>query len=224
MDIARVARHNMIDGQLEPNQVLDVRLIAAMGVTPREAFVGAAYAGAAYVDDNIPLEGGRYLMQPVVLGRLIQAADVQAGDKVLVVGGNTGYSSVVLAQLGCRVVMVEEQRELADRARRIMADMGITTVEIQTSALHSGYAAHAPYDAMLIDGAIEEVPHALADQLVEGGHLVSVRSLACRPGAQAGLGRAVCLTKIDGALCEVALFDASVPVIPSFKKTVGFEF
>ncbi len=218
----QMARHNMIDGQLEPNQVTDPRIIAALGVTPREQFVPEIYAANAYVDDNIPLGSGRFLMQPVALGRLLQAAQIEVGTKVLVVAGNTGYSAAVLAQLGCQVTMVEEQRELADRARRILSDMGVRQVEILTAALHSGDPAHAPYEVILIDGAVEIVPDALKQQLAEGGRLVTLVAAASGPEQQGVMARAVLLQRLQAQFAQIILFDAAVPVIPALKAHSDF--
>lgn len=224
MNVSQAARYHMIDGQLEPNQVLEEHIVAAMSVTPREAFVPEAYQANAYVDDNIPLGQGRYLMAPVVFGRLLQAAAVDPGDKVLVVGGATGYSATVIAQLGAKVVVVEEQRELADKARQVLAEKGQGGVEIKTSALYLGCESGGPYDVIFVDGAVSEVPEGLFKQLAEGGCLVTVRNVTRRPGEDVGLGRAVRFTQTSDGLVEDALFDANVPVISVFKQKENFTF
>lgn len=222
MGNAQAARHNMIDGQLEPNQVLDPRIVAALGITPRERFVPETLSASAYVDDNIPLSNGRYLMQPVALGRLLQAAQIAEGEKVLVVAGNTGYSAAVLAHMSCQVSMVEEQRELADRGRRVLSELGVRHVDVQTAAHHSGYPAHAPYQVILVDGAVEVLPEALTDQLADGGRLITLRAVSGQ--VMGALARAIIIEKSGDKLNERVLFDAAVPVIPSFKQSAGFTF
>lgn len=222
MNNPQLARHHMIDGQLEPNLVLRPEVIAAMGVTPRERFVPAAYRQCAYIDEDIPLGHGRYMMEPMVLGQLIQALEVQQGDKALVVAGNTGYSAVILAQLGASVLVVEEQRELADFSRQALAEMGLDNVKVQTSALKNGCPASAPYDVILVDGAVEEVPAALIDQLAEGGRLAVVENHPNPSGLVAGMGSIVLIRKTHGMTCKHVIDDVSVPVIPSFRKESGF--
>jgi protein-L-isoaspartate(D-aspartate) O-methyltransferase len=216
MNNTQLARHHMIDGQLEPNRVLRPEVIAAMGVTPRERFVPASYRQCAYIDEDIPLGHGRFMMQPMTLAQLIQALDVKPGDKALVVAGNTGYSAVILAQLGAKVTVVEEQRELADFSRQALAEMGFDTIKVQTSALYNGCSAAAPFDVILIDGAVEAVPAKLLEQLAEGGRLATVESNANPMSLVAGMGRSVLWRKEKGLLNKRIMDDASVPVIASF--------
>ncbi len=222
MNNPQQARHHMIDGQLEPNLVLRPEVIAAMGVTPRERFVPAAYRQCAYIDEDIPLGHGRYMMEPMVLGQMIQALQVQQGDKALVIAGNTGYSAVILAQLGADVLVVEEQRELADFSRQALAEMGLEKIKVQTSALKTGCPINAPYDAILIDGAVEAVPDTLIDQLAEDGRLAVVENHPNPSGLVAGMGDILLIRKEHGMVCRHVIDDVSVPVIPAFRKKPEF--
>lgn len=224
MTNAMTARYHMIDGQLAPNRIVDSAIIAAMGVTPRELFVPQAYAAAAYVDDNIPLGSGRYLMRPQTLAELLQVAQISDGMEVLVVGGNTGYSSRVIAQLGAKVVMVEERRELAEKARQLLSEKTRNAVEVKMAPLVQGYASAAPYQVILIDGAVDVVPAALHEQLAEGGRLLCVRSIGHSVKDGAGLGRAILQQKINGEVFERELFDAAVPLMDAFKQPEAFRF
>lgn len=222
MNNPQVARHHMIDGQLEPNRVIREDVIAAMGVTPRERFVPVAYRQCAYLDEDIPLGHGRYLMEPRVLARLVQALDIKQDEKALVLGGNTGYSAVILIQLGCKVVVVEEQRELADFSRQALAEMGMSSVKIQTSALCNGCPADGPFDIILVDGGVESVPECLVNQLAEGGRMALVVGAHSTSGLVAGVGRAMVLRKQGGVINSEVLGDASVPIIPSLMKEQKF--
>ena len=224
MDVSTAARHHMIDGQLAPNAVSDERVVAAMGISPRERFVPDAYKGCAYVDDNIPLGHDRYVMQPQTLGLLLQAAQLEPGVKALLIGGATGYSALVMSHLGADVTVIEELRELADQARLILSELGQKNIEIKTSALHLGCPGSAPYDVILINGAVEEVPEEILEQLSENGRLVTVRNVACRPSETIGLGRGIIVRRSGEQFVEQTLFDASVPLIQAFKKEQGFEF
>lgn len=224
MNNAMTARHHMIDGQLAPNRIINETIIAAMGVTPRESFVPTTFAKNAYVDDNIPLGNNRFIMRPQVLATLLQVAEITDGVNALVVAGNTGYTAQVMAQLGAKVLMVEELRELADRARQLLSHKGRRAVEVKVAPLVQGYASAAPYGVIVIDGAVEDVPQTLQEQLVEGGKLVTIRNVMCRAGEAVGLGRIIVQQKIDGEIFEREIADASVPLIAAFKRQESFRF
>jgi protein-L-isoaspartate(D-aspartate) O-methyltransferase len=217
-DFAR-ARLNMIEGQLRPNRVTDPALLAAMAEVPREAFLPPALRPLAYIDEDIPLAGGRALMEPMVFARLVQEARVRAGSKVLVVAAGAGYGAAVLARMGARVVALEAPGPAAEALRASPA-AGAAGVVIAIGPLAEGWAAEAPYDVVLIEGAVEEIPPALPGQLAEGGRLVTVRASG-RPGV---LGRAVRLLRLAGTVTEVPLFDAGTPLLPEFRRAPAFVF
>lgn len=223
MDYSKTARHNMIDGQLAPGTAVDPRVTAAFGVTPREKFVPELYQRCAYVDEDLPLGNGRYLMQPLTLGLMVQEAQIKEGENALVIGGSTGYSSMVLSHLGCKVTMVEEQRELADAARRIFSELGAGNVKVQMGGLQAGHKTGAPYDVILIDGAVEYVPDTLIKQLAEGGRLVAI---ICQNTIDvptvSGVGQVMVMTKQGEQLHSRVVGDASVPVLPPFVKEDKF--
>ena len=223
MDYSQTARHNMIDGQLAPGTAVDPKVTAAFGVTPREKFVPEIYQNCAYADEDLPLGNGRYLMQPLTLGLMLQEAQIKEGDNTLVIGGSTGYSSLVLSHLGCKVTMVEEQRELADAARRIFSDLGAGQIKVQMGGLQAGHKAGAPYDVILVDGAAEYVPDALVKQLGDDGRLLVVlcKNKAGTPNV-AGVGQITVMTKQGDQLNSRVVGDASVPTLPPFKKDDTF--
>jgi len=218
------ARHNMIDGQLEPNQVLDEKIIAAMGVIPREAFVPAPLRASAYVDDNLPIGQGRYLMRPVTLGRLLQEAQIDEMSNVLVVAAGTGYTPAVIALLGAKVTALDESAEWADAARAAFLAHGIRGIDMRVGGLRAGCDDAGPFDVIWIDGAVEELPEALMAQLKEGGRLLSIRAVAEQPYVSGALGRAFVMEKRDGQLYERVLFDATAAVLTAFRKKEGFTF
>ncbi|MCI5048991.1 MAG: protein-L-isoaspartate O-methyltransferase [Rickettsiales bacterium] len=224
MDVSTAARHHMIDGQLEPNQVQDERVVAAMGISPRERFVPEGFENCAYVDDNIPFGSSRYLMRPLALGRMLQAAQIMPKEKALVIAGSTGYSALVMSHLGADVTVIEESGELANKARVILQDLGQQNISIRTAAQHQGCPESAPYDIILIDGAVEDVPQAILDQLSDSGRLITVRNKQLKPGEPVGMGEAIIIEKFDGQCVERALFDTAVPVLSAFRKDSGFVF
>ncbi|HZL30787.1 MAG TPA: protein-L-isoaspartate O-methyltransferase [Pseudolabrys sp.] len=213
------ARRHMVDGQVRTADVTDLRIISAMLEVPRERFVPPQAAGLAYLDLGLPLKdmgaAARSLLKPMVLAKLIQAADLAPDAKVLVVGCATGYSAAVLARIAGQVVALEQDEKLAPIAQAALA--GIPNVSAVKGPLAGGWAKAAPYDAILIDGAVEEVPEVLSTQLKDGGRLVCV--LGASPGASAMLYR-----KSGLGLSGRAIFDAAATVLPGFAKAQVFAF
>ena len=217
-----IARANMVENQVRPNRVTDDRVLGAMAAIPRERFVPEKFAGIAYVDEDIAVGDGRYLMEPMVLARLLQAAAIDAGDVVLDIGCATGYSTAVLARLADTVVAVESDAALAETAIALMTELDADNTAVVTGEHAEGYAKQAPYDVIVVEGAVDEVPRALSDQLGEGGRLVAVVT-----GGDEGVnrvGRATLLRRIHGALSSRVLFDAAVPPLPGFAIDRGFVF
>jgi protein-L-isoaspartate(D-aspartate) O-methyltransferase len=214
MDFAK-ARQNMIEGQLRPNKVTDGPLLAAMGEVPREAFLPPTKWALAYADEDVEIAPGRWLLEPMVFARLVQAAEVKPGTRVLVVAASTGYGAAVLARMGARVVALEAPGPLAEALARTAP-----AVQAVVGPVAAGWAAASPYDVILIEGAVAQVPEALLAQLAEGGRLLAVRA-AKRPGV---LGRAVKLVKLSGTVTEVVLFEAGTPELPEFRPAPAFVF
>ncbi|MDA5193284.1 protein-L-isoaspartate O-methyltransferase family protein [Govanella unica] len=212
-----IARDHMIEGQIKPNQVSDPHVLEAFRHTAREVYVPAALRGVAYVDESIEIAPGRYLMEPRVFARLLQAALPGAGDVVLDVGSGSGYSAAVLAALAGSVVALEEDGDLAARATALLAESGLANAEVVKGALVDGCAGHGPYQVIVLNGQVDEVPQALLDQLADGGRLVGVERLG-------GVGKAVLYQKDQGIVGRRELFDASVAPLPGFAKPKSFTF
>jgi protein-L-isoaspartate(D-aspartate) O-methyltransferase len=207
-------RRAMVASQLRTTGVNDPRVLAAMGSVPRERFVPPQRAAIAYADALVPLGEGRQLNSPMALGKLLTEAAPQPGERAMVIGAATGYAAAVLARLVGPVVAVEEDEALAARARAALAGSAVTLIE---GPLVEGYKQGAPYDLILIDGAVEHVPGALIDQLAEGGRLASgvveqgVQRLAI--GRRAGQGFGM-----------TAFSDVAAAVVPGFLKPRAFSF
>src|SRR3954465_15840571 len=166
------ARKRMVDGQLRPNRVTDPRVLDAMRDLPREEFLPAAARARAYSDEDVPLPGGRTMVAPMVIARLAQLAAVRPGDRALVVCAGTGYGAAVLARCGARVTAIETDAGLAGMAREVLgALLPAGVVRIESDSPVSGFAAGAPYDVILIEGEVPEMPQAVVEQLAEGGRL-----------------------------------------------------
>jgi protein-L-isoaspartate(D-aspartate) O-methyltransferase len=214
-------RVKMVDGQLRTTGITDPRVLHAMGGIPREAFLPAVRRPLAYLDEdiNIPTRSGRarYLMEPAPFARLAQLAAVRASDRVLDVGCGTGYSSAVLSRLGASVVALECEPDLAETARSTLASIGFDNVTVVEGALENGYPQGAPYDVILLDGAVDEVPEALFGQLAEGGRLVAVTG-----EGNAGIAR-ICVKDGGVVSCRRA-FNAAIRPLPGFRRAPAFEF
>ncbi len=220
------ARANMVENQVRPNKVTDDRVLKAMAAVPRERFVPEKFTGVAYVDEDIAVSAGRYLMEPMVLARLLQAASIEPGDVVLDIGCATGYSTAVLARLAETVVALESDPDLAETATALMVELDADNTAVVTGELAEGYAKQAPYDVIVLEGAVEEVPQSLSDQLIEGGRLVAVVTGGKRSDHRGGhrVGRATLMRRLHGALSSSILFDGSVPPLPGFDIKRGFVF
>lgn len=219
-----IARRNMVDCQLVPGNVMQEDIIDAMANVPREQFVPDQLRGNAYIDEDLPLAKKRYLLAPLVLARMLELAAIKKSDTVLDIGCGTGYSTAILGQLAEKVVAVEEQMELAEKARQLLTRLHIPNAEVITGPFAPGYPSSGPYDVILINGAIKALPDSLADQLAEGGRLVAINNIAQRPGEEAGLGHIIIYQKSGGRLFSKQAFDASVPLLHGFEEKRQFEF
>lgn len=217
MDLV-AARTNMVEGQLRPNRVTEGALVQAFQTVPREVFVPAALRSVAYLDEDLPLGGGRYLMEPMVLGRLLQAARIQPTDVVLVVGATTGYAAAICGRLAATVVALESEAALMETAQAALLETEADTVVLVHGPLEAGWPAQAPYNVILVDGGVRQVPACLLEQLADGGRLVTVLATGAGPGA------ARLYQKIAGSVSGLTLFDASVRALPGFDDEPPFTF
>jgi protein-L-isoaspartate(D-aspartate) O-methyltransferase len=214
-------RRAMVDGQVRTADVTDMPLLAAMLELPRENFFPPDKASLAYLDLDVSVSAAgrpvRRLLKPMVLAKLIQAAGVLDTDRVLDVGCATGYSTALLARLGGSVTGVEDDSGLAAQASDALARAGLSNAAIVTGPLSRGWAATAPYDVIILQGASEVPPAALLDQLAEGGRLVGVLG----PGPA---GKATLYRRIEGDLSSRPLFDAAAAPLPGFVRPAEFVF
>ncbi|WP_315920168.1 protein-L-isoaspartate O-methyltransferase [Mesorhizobium sp. SP-1A] len=214
-------RVKMVDGQIRTVDVTSAPLLAALLTVPRERFTPADVRDLAYIDEDIRVADGahgpRYLMEPASLARLIQLAQVDTQDNVLDIGCATGYSAAVLSRLARSVVGLEADSALADVARSVIPQLGYDNVEVVTGPMNAGYAAKAPYDVILIEGSVDEVPEALLVQLREGGRLVAVEGRG-----NAGIARL--FLKTNGVATGRRAFNAAIKPLPGFERARAFEF
>ncbi|MBI1272789.1 MAG: methyltransferase domain-containing protein [Alphaproteobacteria bacterium] len=213
------ARRNMVESQLRPNKVTDERILMAMERLPRELFVSAAVQGIAYIDEDVAIGPGRFLLEPMVFGRLLQEAEIDAQDRVLDVGCGQGYSAAVLAGMAGEVVALEQSEVFLQQAATHLNKFGIHNVQLTPGNLTEGYAGRAPYNVIIVNGAVAGVPEALMAQLAEGGRLMAV---VCT--GKTGTGKARRYEKHHGQISSRELFDANSPYLPGFEPRSGFTF
>jgi protein-L-isoaspartate(D-aspartate) O-methyltransferase len=212
------ARNCMVDSQIRPNRVTDPRILSAMRRLPRERFLPSNVWPLAYADEDVPLGNGRFMLEPMVLARLLQAANLRDNERVLVVGSGTGYAAAVLAACGCRVTALEEDAALLAIAHSVLPAEapGVTVV---TGPLAAGWPANGPYDLILIEGAVPEIPTALAAQThQENGRLLAAIH------ADGRATQAVIAEATGFGVGVSTLFDCGTPPIPSFRKAPMFAF
>lgn len=215
------ARQKMVDGQVRPSDVTDIRILDAMLAVPREAFVPQNQRALAYLDLDLDVTDGasakRFLIKPVVTAKMLQAADIKDTDSVLVVGCATGYAAAVVAKLAGQVTATESDPSLAAKAKEAFAQLGLANVTVRAAPPAEGDQANAPYDVILLNGATEVVPEGLYRQLKEGGRLVGVFAMT-QPQ------RAMIVTRSHGDFGNRALFDAAIPVLPGLERLPAFVF
>ncbi len=211
------ARNRMVDSQIRPVQVNDPRILGAMRTLTRERFVPAEAGALAYADRAIKLRGARVLMEPRIIARMLQVAVPRAGEAALVVGAATGYAAVLLSALGLRVTALEQDPELAAEGARLCAELA-PTVRFRLGPLQAGWPADAPYDLILVDGAVRALPEAFAAQLAAAGRLTAVL------WPEGRCGTAVLAEASTHGLRTRPQFDASSPLIPELAPAARFSF
>ena len=225
MPSSATMRNNMMLGQLLTNDIANKDILHAMTEIPREPFVPENLRGVAYVDEDMHVGGGRFLMEPLTFAMLLDLAAITPGCRVLNIGCLTGYSAAILSKLASHVVAIDKNEADTQQAREHMKRLGITNVNIQyIKNMSEGYALSAPYDAIVICGAVADIPSHLTSQLAIGGRLVAIRNIANRIDSNGGLGKGLLITKIDHTLQQREFFDASCPLLPGFEAKATFAF
>lgn len=211
------ARTRMVDNQIRTTDVTSHSVLSAFFAVPREAFIPVEKAALAYIDDDIQVAPGRYVMEPSPLAKLLQLASITKDDFVLEIGAGSGYVSALLSEIAGSVVALESDEALASGATSKLAELGYDNVAVVTGDLEAGYGAEAPYDVIFVNGAVEDVSAKLLEQLRDGGRLVAV----------VGYGNASTArlyVKENGTVSERFAFNTSVKPLPGFRKAEEFVF
>ena len=212
-----LARRNMVASQIRTNEVTDPLVIDAMAQVPREHFLPAARQAQAYVDEDVFLAEGRWLMEPMVAARLLQLAKIELSDHVLVLPGGSGYLAAGLSHMASSVVAVEANTSVREAATKTLGQLGADTVALVPGEVTKGCPAQAPFDVIVFDGSVAEIPDGILDQLADGGRCVTV--------IQNGpIGRATLVERSNDKFGQREEFDASIPAIAEFITKPKFVF
>jgi protein-L-isoaspartate(D-aspartate) O-methyltransferase len=211
------ARRAMVDCQVRPSDVTRYAIIEAMLWAPRELFVPQARREVAYAGAEVELAPGRVLLEPRTLAKMIEAAQIGAHDLVLDLAPGSGYSTAVIARMAEAVIAIEPDPDLLDWAQRLLAELEVDNAVVSAGEPAAGDPAHGPFDVIFINGAVDQVPEALASQLKEGGRLVAL----FRDGA---VSKCCVVTRVGAGMSRRFVFDASGPLLSGFEKTAEFVF
>lgn len=213
-DFAR-RRTTMVDTQVRPSDVTKFPIIEAMLKIPRELFVPSDKREVAYAGENVDLGGGRVVLEPRTLAKMLEAADIQPDEMVLDIGAGYGYSSALAAHLAEAVVSLEEDPDLAREAERALSEAGADNAVVVEGALADGAAKHGPYDVIMVEGAVQHMPEAITDQLKDGGRIVAIFQEGVLGVVRVGY-------RIDGQITWRFVFNAGAPVLPGFEASRAF--
>ncbi len=220
-------RRAMVDGQIRTFDVTDQRVIRAFSVVPREAFLTGELRPFAYSDAALTLDAprpgreARVLLRPMHLARMIQGAALLSADRVLLVAGGSGYAACVLAEIAASVVALESEAAFSEATAAGSQRFGLDHIRAVTGDLFSGWPEGAPYDVIVVQGAVETNLDTLLGQLAPGGRLVAIE---CLPGGSRRVGRALRLQRSGGETSARALFDATAPILADFRAPPSFVF
>ena len=209
----------MLESQIRPNKVIDELVLSAFLEIPRELFVQKSMRDIAYIDEDLPLSNGRYLIEPMVLARMVQSLELKVSDNVMIIGVGTGYSTAIISKIVTSVIGVESRSPLIQKAENNLAQLEITNTVLFKERLQEGYSKEAPYNAILIDGGVSEVPSSILNQLADDGKLVSIYR-----SENTAVGEASIWMRSGKKFSRKCLFNAQVPTLDEFKEKQEFLF
>ncbi|WP_417679898.1 protein-L-isoaspartate O-methyltransferase family protein [Pseudodonghicola sp.] len=209
-------RRMMVDTQVRPSDVTKYPIIDALLAVPREIFAPDALRDVAYTGEDLVFGGARVMLEPRTLAKMLDTLDIRQDELVMDVGCATGYSAAVIAKLAQAVVAVEEDADMAGEAPELLSEAGADNAILHQGRLAAGAAEHGPYDAIIVEGGVEEMPQALVDQLKEGGRMIGIF-------IEGALGEVRIGFKRGGKMSWRYVFNAAAPVLPGFEKQRAFS-
>ncbi len=210
-------RTTMVDTQVRPSDVTKYTVIEAMLSVPREAFVPSELRDAAYAGEHLAFETGRVILDPRVLAKMLDFLDIQKDELVLDIGSGLGYSAAVIARMAEAVIAVEDDETRAAEAQSSLADQNVDNAVVHTAKLTEGATEHGPYDVIMLQGGVEELPEEFLAQLKEGGRIAALF-------VEGALGVVRIGYKLNGIVDWSFAFNANAPVLTGFEKRQAFQF
>lgn len=211
------ARTAMVDCQVRPSDVTRYSIIDAMLETPREQFVPKALSEIAYSESEIPLAPGRVVLAPRTMAKMLEAASIGPDDLILDLAPGLGYSTALLSRLGAAVIAIEPDESMADHAAETLSRLEHDNALVSQGVAEEGDAAHGPFDVIFINGAVEEIPIALTQQLKDGGRIIAIV-------AEGAIGKCRIAVRAENSMAVRDVFDATAPVLDGFRKAKEFVF
>ena len=208
-------RKIMVDTQIRPSDVTKFPIIDAFLSVPREKFVPDGKREAAYIGENFKIGQSRVILEPRTLAKLLDALDIHNDELVLDIGIGLGYSSAIVSLIAEVVIAVEDDTSLASEAEEILSEIGVDNVVVQVSKLENGAPEHGPYDVIILQGGVEEIPVSILNQLKDGGRIGAIF-------VEQGLGTAKIGFKLNDKINWRYAFNAAAPVLPGFFKQKDF--
>lgn len=224
MQSAETLSQSMVDGQLEPNNIIEPRLLRAMESVNRADFADEKYAYMSYSDGSTPLGGNRFMMSPVLTGSMLQLAELKPEDKMLCIACGTGYVPCVSSLMVKHVTAVEENQDLASRARALIKEKSIQNIDIVSTPLTSGHADQAPYDVIVIQGSVELIPDVLFEQLAEGGRIIFLKHVGQEMAGVSGVSYLMSCQRENDRFEVEEHGEYASPMLPGFNEKEHFEF
>lgn len=216
----QAARKNMVDCQISTNGVINPAVLTAFSTIPREIFVSADKQHVAYTDNVIPMAKDRTLLDPMTHARLLEAAAPKPAEVALDIGSGTGYSSAILSSLVSTVISLENRQTTIDKATKALTQIDICNVAHVKGKLHEGHAKHAPYDLIIINGTVAEIPDHIIAQLAKGGRLLTI----VQKHEQAMAEAIIVMKNKNGTHSRRTLFETSAPYLQGFEPKPEFTF
>ncbi len=216
----KAARKNMIDCQIRPAGIVSPEVLQAFGIIPREEFLPQALKNIAYLGETLSTCEGRYLLEPALHARMVEALAPEINDVALDIGGSTGYSAAILSSMVSTVIAIEDSNHCIEEATKIWDELGVCNVAAFESSLMQGHPENSPFDLIFINGAVSKIPITLMEQLVEGGRLVCVLRESKRVPGQVMLVKSLG----DKGFSSTILFEATCPYLPGFEPQLVFAF
>ncbi len=214
------ARINMIDGQIKPAGVVDMRVLESFTDIPRELFVPEKLKNIAYTDESLDIGQGRFLLSPIIYAKMVQAAHIRESDVVLDIGSAFGYSSAILSPLVTTVIALEHNKRQMDKATRLWTQLSVCNIALIEGKLPNGVPDQAPYSLIIINGSVSEVPQEIFDQMDNEGRLITIIK-----ETHSSVGRATLFVKnSNGYVSSKKLFDANAPFLKGFDPKTNFVF